>query len=184
MPNLKSFPCKCASCRERAVRPVTLDSYTADLDHDGRTYTVTVKNLDVLQCERCAKQVIPDDSFDRLTADLRRQAGLLSPEEIKQNRDRLHLTQKALAEYLRVSVSTLCRWETGGQIQQRAMDLLLRAFFHVPDVRKWLDTLRNPSMSLYSYVNMASNNAAQFSQASLICLGQDFVPSDPVTIRG
>jgi DNA-binding transcriptional regulator YiaG len=135
---MNPFPCKCATCRERGVVPVTLPSYTADLDHDGRTYAVTVSDLDVLQCERCGNQVIPDDSFDKLTDELRRQAGLLPPVEIKGNRDRLHLTQKALAGHLRVSESTLCRWENGGQIQQRAMDLLLRLYFDIPQVREHL----------------------------------------------
>lgn len=135
---MNSFPYKCNSCRERDVAPVTLPSYTADLEHDGRAYTVTVSDLDVLRCGQCGNQVIPDDAFDRLTAELRRQAGLLAPSEIKGNRDRLHLTQKALAGHLRVSESTLCRWETGGQIQQRAMDLLMRLYFDIPQVREQL----------------------------------------------
>ena len=137
---MKSLPYKCASCRERAVIPVTLSSYTADLEHDGRAYAVAVSDLDVLRCGHCGNQVIPDDSFDRLTIELRRQAGLLAPGEIKGNRDRLHLTQKALAGHLRVSESTLCRWETGGQIQQRAMDLLMRLYFDIPQVREHLAT--------------------------------------------
>jgi DNA-binding transcriptional regulator YiaG len=136
--DMKSFPCKCSSCRERAVAPITLPSYTADLEHDGRAYAVTVSDLDGLRCGNCGNQVIPDDSFDRLTAELRRQAGLLAPGEIKGNRDRLHLTQKALAGHLRVSDSTLCRWETGGQIQQRPMDLLMRLYFDIPQVREQL----------------------------------------------
>jgi DNA-binding transcriptional regulator YiaG len=135
---MKTFPCKCLCCRERSIAPVTLPSFTADLEHDGRAYAVTVRDLDVLRCGNCGNQIIPDDSFDRLTAELRRQAGLLAPGEIKGNRDRLHLTQKALAGHLRVSESTLCRWETGGQIQQRAMDLLMRLYFDIPQVREHL----------------------------------------------
>src|SRR5258708_36539920 len=131
MTDMSSFPYKCASCGERAVNTVTLPSYTAELEHDGRAYTVTVNDLDVLRCGNCGNQIIPDDSFDRLTAELRRQAGLLAPGEIKGNRDRLHLTQKTLAGHLRVSESTLCSWETGGQIQQRAMDLLMRLYFDI-----------------------------------------------------
>jgi DNA-binding transcriptional regulator YiaG len=138
MTEMKSPPYKCASCRKPEVTPVTLPSYTADLEHDGRAYAVTVSDLDVLRCGHCGNLVIPDGSFDKLTAELRRQAGLLAPGEIKGNRDRLHLTQKALAGHLRVSESTLCRWETGGQIQQRAMDLLMRLYFDIPQVRDHL----------------------------------------------
>jgi hypothetical protein len=39
---------------------------------------------------------------------------------------------------LDVSESTLSRWETGAQIQQRAMDKLLRGFFEVPAFRQYL----------------------------------------------
>jgi DNA-binding transcriptional regulator YiaG len=44
-------------------------------------------------------------------------------------------TQKELAVQLAVAEATLSRWETGGQIQQRAMDKLLRLFFGLPAVR-------------------------------------------------
>jgi transcriptional regulator with XRE-family HTH domain len=70
--------------------------------------------------------------------ELRRQAGLLSPTEIKEKRTKLALTQAQLASYLKVAESTVCRWERGGQIQQRAMDLLLRAFFSVPQMQQFL----------------------------------------------
>jgi len=93
MTDMNSFPYKCASCRERAVNPVTVPSYTAELEHDGRAYAVTVSDLELLRCGHCGNQILPDDSFDRLTDELRRQAGLLAPGEIKGNRDRLHLTQ-------------------------------------------------------------------------------------------
>ena len=39
---------------------------------------------------------------------------------------------------LRVAKETVSRWETGAQIQQRAMDLLLRLFFDIPEVRRQL----------------------------------------------
>ena len=51
----------------------------------------------------------------------------------------LGLTQKQLATRLHLAESTLSRWETGAQIQQRAMDLLLRMFFEIPQVRTFAE---------------------------------------------
>jgi len=131
---------KCASCREFGVAQVTIPVYTIDLEHDGRRYSVTVHNIAVLKCGSCGNQVIPDESDERISEELRRQAGFLFPEEIRKKREALGLSQESLAEHLRVSVATLSRWETGGQIQQRAMDRLLRLYFEVPQARQYLNS--------------------------------------------
>jgi transcriptional regulator with XRE-family HTH domain len=48
------------------------------------------------------------------------------------------LSQKDLAERLGVAEATISRWETGAQIQSRALDNLLRVYFAVPEVRSVL----------------------------------------------
>jgi putative zinc finger/helix-turn-helix YgiT family protein len=135
---MKPYPWKCATCRLQAVEPVTLSTYLADLDHDGRKYEVAVKNLDVLRCKNCGAIVLDDDASDRLSDSLREAAGLMSPEQIRRHREGLGLTQKQLANLLRISESTLCRWETGGQIQQRCMDAFLRVAFQSAEARRIL----------------------------------------------
>src|SRR5207237_5930376 len=47
---------------------------------------------------------------------LRAEAGLLTPEQIRRQREELGLTQKQLADALQVGESTLSRWETGGAL--------------------------------------------------------------------
>jgi putative zinc finger/helix-turn-helix YgiT family protein len=126
---------KCTSCRERAVAPMMLPTYSAELEHDGRKYTVTVKDFRVLQCQRCQAIVFDEAANETLSNALRLEAGLLRPDEIHANREKLGLTQKQLAGFLRISESTLSRWETGAQIQQRAMDALLRVYFQSTEAR-------------------------------------------------
>lgn len=138
---MKLFPRKCGECRERAVSPVTLPAYTADLEHDGRTYQVTLTDLPALQCSRCHTIILDDAADEALSDALRSAAGLLFPSEIRQGRETLGLTQKELAGFLQISDSTLSRWETGAQIQQRCMDMFLRAFFAVPEVRGFLGAM-------------------------------------------
>ena len=78
----------------------------------GRKYTVTVKDFRVLQCQRCQVIVFDEAANETLSNALRVEAGLLRPEEIHANREKLGLTQKQLAGFLRISESTLSRWET------------------------------------------------------------------------
>jgi putative zinc finger/helix-turn-helix YgiT family protein len=118
--------------------------YPAELEHDGRAYSLTVPDLEILECESCKTRVLTDEAHKKITYALRKEAGLLLPEEIRAKREALGLTQKQLAALLKIAESTVSRWETGGQIQQRPMDLLLRLFFEVPQVREWLEGTKEP----------------------------------------
>lgn len=135
---MKPFPWRCAECRERAVSPAVLTSYEVEVEHDGRRYAVTVPDLDVLKCGNCAEIILDDAANERITEALRRKADLLLPCEIRQKREALGLTQKQVAASMQISESTLSRWETGFQIQQRCMDRFLRAFFDLEDLRCYL----------------------------------------------
>src|SRR4051812_24610224 len=116
----RPYPWKCHTCRERQVFPATVD-YATELEHDGRVYPITVNNLEILRCHACEAQILPDEAHARLTEELRRQAGLLQPQEIAAKRELLRLSQKDFAHLLGVAPATVCRWEGGGQIQQRVM---------------------------------------------------------------
>jgi putative zinc finger/helix-turn-helix YgiT family protein len=135
---MKPFPWKCSECREQAVSPVTLPKYSTQLDHDGKTYEVVVKDFEVLRCANCGEIEIQDRSNDRLEEAFRLEVGLLLPKEIRERRTALGLSQKALAAALKVAESTLSRWETGSQIQQRCMDQFLRVVFDVEEARGYL----------------------------------------------
>jgi putative zinc finger/helix-turn-helix YgiT family protein len=133
--NQKPFPWKCPVCREKKVSPVRTN-YSLAVEHDGRAYEVTVHDVELPTCSQCGEVIVTHDVSARVSAELRRVAGLLQPEEIRQKREELGLTQKQLASAVRIAESTLSRWETGAQIQQRAMDLLLRLFFDSGEVRR------------------------------------------------
>jgi putative zinc finger/helix-turn-helix YgiT family protein len=112
--------------------------YTAEVVHDGRSYTVTVPALRLFRCRNCGEAVLDTEANEQISRAFRRQAGLLTPEEIRQKREALGLKQKELAERLGVAKETLSRWETGGQVQQRSLDRLLRLYFALPEVRAFL----------------------------------------------
>jgi putative zinc finger/helix-turn-helix YgiT family protein len=136
--NMKPFPWKCGNCRERAINPVVLPSYFADLEHDGRKYHVVLADLHAARCSNCGTIMLDEAANRRLSDALRAEAGLLQPSEIRAHREELRLTQKALAGHLQIAEATLSRWETGAQIQQRVMDRFLRVFFQSTEARKIL----------------------------------------------
>ena len=63
--------------------------YTTTIDHDGRSYAVTVPALEVPKCRNCGKLVLIDSANQRLSEAFRREASLLTPEEIRAGRVRL-----------------------------------------------------------------------------------------------
>jgi putative zinc finger/helix-turn-helix YgiT family protein len=131
-------PRKCMYCRKNQVIPTVLPSHVEEMEHDGRKYSVSLTDFHVLQCQNCHELVLDDSADEALGKALRNVAGLLAPAEIRQGRESLGFTQQQLADDLRISMYTLSRWETGAQIQQRAMDAFLRLFFQSAEARSIL----------------------------------------------
>src|SRR5258708_30116776 len=132
---------KCPTCREGTRKLVTAD-HTSEMEHDGRAYPISVRGIEMFICDRCGAKLLTDAARDRLEHELRRQAGLLQPAEIEAKRKALKLSQKDFAHFLGVASATVSRWETGAQIQQRVMNDFMKAFFEVPELRRYLKRLR------------------------------------------
>lgn len=133
----KDFSTKCGKCRERAVALATV-SYSVQFDNDGRKYDVDIADLVAPRCEKCGNIILHEEANIRITAEFRKVAGLLTPEEIRYHRERVRLSQEELAEHLGVTMLTLSRWETGELIQPRSLDRFLRAVLTMPELRKTL----------------------------------------------
>jgi putative zinc finger/helix-turn-helix YgiT family protein len=135
--DIRPFPWKCGRCRQREVYPIE-EKYTTEIVHDGRSYLVTLPSLRRFRCRNCGEVVLDTEASKQISEAFRRQAGLLTPEEIRQNRKKLGLTQEEMAERLGIAEATLSRWENGWQIQQRSLDKLMRLFFELPEARQFL----------------------------------------------
>ena len=131
----RPYPWTCTRCRQREVYPDKVD-YSTTIDHDGRSYTVQVPTLEVPKCRNCGKIVLTDSANRRISEAVRYEAGLMTPEEIRAGRVRCGLDQQTFADQLGISVSTLSRWETGAQMQQRSLNRLMEAYFASPEVRR------------------------------------------------
>jgi putative zinc finger/helix-turn-helix YgiT family protein len=142
----RTYPKRCGKCGHKAMQLATV-VYTTTIEHDGRAYQVEVPALTVPQCGHCQSISIDDEADRQISAAFRRQARLLAPEEIRQGREKLELTQKELANLLGVGEATVSRWETGAQIQQRAMDRFLRLCLASPAAVELLRSDFQPSAS-------------------------------------
>jgi putative zinc finger/helix-turn-helix YgiT family protein len=135
--NQRKFSPRCGNCRQRTM-VLEIVEYTVDVDHDGRKYRVSIPKLSVPKCSNCGAISIDDEADKQIDAAFRQTAKLLTLEQIREGRERLALTQQKMADLLDIAVSTLSRWETGAQVQQRGYNRMMEAFFEVPEFRKHL----------------------------------------------
>jgi putative zinc finger/helix-turn-helix YgiT family protein len=134
----RRFPQRCGECHQKTVVLATVP-YDVQIDHDGTKYSVHVDELRVPRCSNCGELSIDDEASAQIDVAFRKEAKLLSPDEIREGRINAGFPQQQeFAQCLGIGVSTLSRWETGAQIQQHFHDGILRAFFANPDLRAFL----------------------------------------------
>ncbi len=84
---------------------------------------------EALVCGRCGFQVLTAEqshAYARAVADAyRRKHGLLTSQELKDIRSRLHMSQAEFARYVGVGVASVKRWEAG-LVQDESHDRLIR----------------------------------------------------------
>jgi DNA-binding transcriptional regulator YiaG len=145
-PKDKPFPWRCPKCRQKEVRPVVIP-YRAELLHDGRLYTIAIPQLTVPRCANCGELVFGNQACEQISQALRAQLHLLTPDQIRTNRELLGLSQKELADRLRVSEDLIAQWENGLLMQSGLADRALRGCFAVPAYREALaDMTHDPAL--------------------------------------
>jgi putative zinc finger/helix-turn-helix YgiT family protein len=142
----RTYPKRCGKCGHKTMHLATV-VYATTIEHDGRAYRVEIPALTVPQCTNCQAISIDDEADQQISAAFRHEAKLLTPAEIRQGREQLGLTQKQFANLLGVGEATVSRWETGAQIQQRAMDRFLRVCLASPAAVELLRSDFQPSTS-------------------------------------
>ena len=123
---MADLPRKCPNCREKRVAEIR-ERYDVTVEYDARHYEISIPDLTLLKCEACGNRVLPDAADDSVSDAIRVAAGLLTPIDMSSKRFGLALTQKDLADLINIPESICARWESGGLIQQRHSDLLLRS---------------------------------------------------------
>jgi len=134
----KPFPWYCTHCKTASVEPKR-GRYEFTQKHDGRESPIVIEDVDIPTCGKCGHRVLDRSTLERITEQTYVQLGLLTPQQIRAQREGLRLTQQQMQELLGLGGNTLSRWETGHVYQSRALDRFLRVFFADDRVRQMLE---------------------------------------------
>jgi len=104
------------------------------------------------KCSNCGEKFydgnMADESFRRAAAAVRREDGLLAPEEIREIRTLYGLTQADLERLIKGGEKTVVRWERGTVAQNATADTLLRILRDHPEVVARLASQRGVKIKL------------------------------------
>ena len=141
----KPYPWTCGNCAQKRVEPVVRD-YTVDFKHDGKLHNIVLSQVEIPTCQNCGNVQTGIELGEKVTKALREKVGLLFPEEIRQQRTALNLSQEQLGECIGAAKESISRWETGALIQSVSTDKLLRMFFKHPSDPTWNNKWLKPSV--------------------------------------
>jgi len=145
---------------------------------------MVVKDATWEECENCGQQLL-SPALSRALEELSIQRqGLLLPAKIKAIREKLGLTQTAMAERLGIGEKTYTRWESGRSIQNRSSDNLIRLMDRAPEQFAVIEAQRNPqrSMKIAEYFNKLGQHDGQ-SQLAMAAHNADLDPESAERIR-
>jgi putative zinc finger/helix-turn-helix YgiT family protein len=130
---MKSLGPVCPVCGARAI---VRTSDPVDVEIGGRTYYV--EGVERERCTQCEEEFFFAGQSDELRARAaqlaREEQGLLSPQEIRQLRHDLGLTQSSLEAVIGVGEKTVGRWERGLYPQNKPADTLMRLLWSHPEL--------------------------------------------------
>jgi len=135
----KPFPWYCSRCKTATVE-LRDQKYEFVQSHDGRKVPIIIEDIPIPTCTSCEHKTLAASTLEQITLETYRQLGLLTPQEIRENRERLGLTQQQMQTQLGLGGNTLSRWEKGHFYQSKALDRFMRVFFASQQVRDMLET--------------------------------------------
>ena len=141
----KPFPWYCSRCKTATVE-LRDQKYEFVQSHDGRKIPIIIDDIPIPTCTSCDHKTLAASTLEQITLETYRQLGLLTPQEIRENRERLGLTQQQMQTQLGLGGNTLSRWEKGHFYQSKAHDRFMRVFFSFEQVRTILATSEPPPL--------------------------------------
>lgn len=114
----------CPNCGKE--NGLSLIRETEDFNVRGEVIPVDVEYY---RCSECGEEMVQlrtdDDPLDEAYREYRRRKGMVQPEQIREFRQNLGLTQKELSDLLGIGVASLSRYENGA-LQEPAHDQVLK----------------------------------------------------------
>jgi putative zinc finger/helix-turn-helix YgiT family protein len=157
----------CFNCGNESLRDGIVEIIG---ERNGQNFPILT---DGYRCDICGFRTIDSEQsqeFTRRLSDAYRTANkLLTGAEIRERRMALGMTQQQFATYLGVGVASVRRWELG-QIQDRAMDNLIRVMTDVGAALSNLHSVRAHIAEPHSAYSVAGNEILQqLDRPLLLC---------------
>ena len=137
--------------------PATLVTERRDVPVGSRRVTI---DDTFYRCEACGETFyrpgMADESFRRGAAAVRKEDGLLEPDEIRAIRAKYGLSQVGLEQLIGAGEKTVVRWERGTVAQNATADTLLRVLRDHPDVVARLAAQRDVRVAVPDEVRPAA----------------------------
>ena len=111
-----------------AVKYVETQVHIPNLEGDAIAEVVTVK-IPVTTDPDSGEEMLTPEAVELIEDTKARHMGLMVPEEIKELRQRLSLTQREISELLQAGDKSFTRWETGHGRPSRMVNVILRALY-------------------------------------------------------
>jgi DNA-binding transcriptional regulator YiaG len=110
-----------------------------------------------------------------------RYMGLLLPQQIRELREFLGLTQKEISELLQLGEKTWTRWESGRERPSRSMNILLQSLCDGRIDANYLTLLRQPTLRFQPVAEYRAYRASftmyQFSMPAAVEYSDEAVPA-------
>jgi len=113
---------------------------------DGIAERITIE-IPVVWDEDLEEFLLTPEAHELIEATKARHLGLLSPNEIKDLRLRLNLTQRQMSELIQAGEKSYTRWESGQARPSRVINLLLRAIADGKIPVQWLKSQNLPEFT-------------------------------------
>jgi putative zinc finger/helix-turn-helix YgiT family protein len=130
-----------------------------------------------LQCLACGTRLFAAGQMAAAQAkaseEIRRQEGLLLPNDIRALRDRYDLTQSGLETLIGSGPKTAVRWESGAVFQSQTADALLRVLAGVPAAAEFLASLRGVTLG-----NLAPPSVPECPESRAEVADDKIIPMD------
>ena len=114
----------------------------------GVSETVTIK-VPALRDPVDGEVYLTEDALRKIDDTKARFMGLLLPQQIKELRAYLALSQREISDLLQIGEKTWCRWESGRERPSRSLNLLLQALMDGQITVCYLRMVRNPALGCW-----------------------------------
>jgi putative zinc finger/helix-turn-helix YgiT family protein len=131
---MSNHPETCFACGEGQYQEV-IEDYRLSLP-EGET--LVVRELLILNCDKCGEETIPPESSRRIEAAIDQHQDTLPAAAVRSFLEKFQIDQTEAADALGMGGKTLHRWARGTQRVSRSMGYFLRALMAHPAVYEWI----------------------------------------------